>query len=196
MHFNKMIPIKYLATVFIILFSLKISYAQYVEDEERPKTQLDNNANRASQERSSPWMFGGNFFVSFGNIRSLMLTPRVGYWVSDRFLVGGNYTYIYHRFSGGPELNVHGPGVHAMYLIPNPLTEVVPADLLINGEFDYFWANEGDVNWQVPQLMLGPSVFFRQGRGGFMVGFLYNVLYDPNRSIFASPWQYRVGVLF
>ncbi|MCH8546366.1 MAG: hypothetical protein LAT54_06495 [Cryomorphaceae bacterium] len=191
-----MIPIRYLILFFVVLLSSEMSYAQYVEDEDRPKTTLNNKTYNASQSKQSPWMFGGNFFVSFGNIRSFMLTPRVGYWLSDHFLVGGNYTYIYHRFTGGPEMNVHGPGVHAMYVIPNPLTDVLPADLLINGEFDYLWAREGDFNWEVPQLMLGPSAFFRQGRGGFMVGFLYNVLYDPNRSIFASPWQYRVGVLF
>ncbi len=175
-----------------LLLSNALIKAQYVVDD------LKDPYEEQSVDTTQPskWMFGGNFFISFGDIRSVMLTPRLGYWFTDQLLVGGSYTYINWRETGFSAFNIHGPGVYSMYRLPSAVTDNLPADLLINAEFDYLWLQAGNEISNVQQLFVGPLAFFRQGRGGVTVGILYNVLHNPNTAIFASPWQYRFGVLF
>lgn len=187
-----MLPKRFFFLLVCLLITLSSLRAQYVVD--TPKSPYEEPARDTLEP--SKWMFGGSFFISFGDIRSVMLTPRVGYWITNRFLMGGSYTYINWRQTGFNSINVHGPGVFSMYRIPNPLSNVVSADLLLNGEFEYLWVSSRESTRVVPQLFLGPSAFFRQGKGGVMVGILYNVLHNPNTAIFASPLQYRFGVFF
>jgi hypothetical protein len=179
--------------ILIYLFFLSVSlHAQYVvEDLHNPY-----EAQTVDTAQPSKWLFGGNFFISFGDIRSVMLTPRVGYWLTNQVLLGGSYTYINWREMGFSASNIHGPGVFSMYRLPNAITDKLPADVLLNAEFDNLWLQTVNESRSVRQLFIGPMAFFRQGRGGVTVGLLYNVLHNPNTAIFAEPIQYRFGILF
>jgi hypothetical protein len=45
-------------------------------------------------------------------------------------------------------------------------------------------------------MFLGGGIRQQAGRANIFIMMLYDVLYNPNRSFYSSPWQLRMGVGF
>jgi hypothetical protein len=140
--------------------------------------------------------FGGNFAVSFGTITFIDISPLAGAMITNRFSAGAGITYQYFRdsrFVGG-ENNIYGGRVFGRYNVrPN---------IFLHGEYEslnldlYNRVSETFQRTWVPGLFLGGGYFAPfGGRGGANVTFLYNFLFDNQRSPYNQPYVFRVGFM-
>jgi hypothetical protein len=153
-----------------------------------------NSANKAPNKISDRLRYGGFFSAQFGDITFIDISPRIHYLVSDRTSVGVGGTYNYFnnrifRFSNA----VYGGQIFSMYQILE--------NAIIQGEFEMMNINPwpsvelGQTNREwVPGLLLGAGLRQPMGaRGSVFVSVLYNVLWDPRRSLYNRPYMVRVG---
>jgi hypothetical protein len=134
-----------------------------------------------SQQRNNFWenvQFGGGFSVGFGNQTTIGISPSAIYNFGNGFALGAGVNYLYS------EINDFTTQVYGASLISLYQTNF---GIQFSGEFDYNFAKQqdpfGSINTNFPALHLG--IAYNQGR--FAVGIRYDVLFDENKSIFASP---------
>lgn len=133
-------------------------------------------------QRTDFWdhvQFGGGFTVAFGNQTTIGISPSAIYNFDNGFALGASANYLYS------EINDFTTQVYGASLISLYQTKF---GIQLSGEFDYNFAKQsllsgGSVNTNFPALHLG--IAYNQGR--FAVGIRYDVLYDENKSVFASP---------
>lgn len=209
---------KYLyITSLLLLFSVPLK-AQYTEEEEQyapmstpagagDETPTERNtADLSQQSFYQRLVYGGNFQLSFGTVTFVEVSPRVGYMVTEDYIAGLGANFIYSRigegfyYPGSPssEFIVYGGHLYNTYMVPfKPLPVVVHAEFeMLN--YDVFNRNspESKREW-VPGAYLGGGLYQRfNGGGGIYFMALYNVLYDPDRSLYQSPWSLRASFLF
>jgi hypothetical protein len=211
--------------VFLTLLGLSLLncpiFAQYVPKEKRKKNetrmdtirqepkpaQTDNQSTRPSNNRPANIFgklnVGGNFWLALGNITRIDIQPLVGYPISDKFQmgVGLNYQYYSERgiFNGQnyqfSQSYYGGRGFFQFLFIPQAyLWGEVES---INGE--YYNRVDGTIQrrWMTAPLV---GAGYRQsnsnGFSGGMITVLYNLNYNPDNSIYLSPWVIRVGGFF
>ena len=123
--------------------------------------------------------FGGGLSLGFGSQTTIGVAPSAIYDFDNGFSLGAGFNYIYSE-TGAFSTNVYGGSVISMYQIPN-------IGIQLSGEFEHSFAKQstsfGTISTNFPALYLG--VAYNQGR--FAFGFRYDVLYDENKSVFASP---------
>ncbi|SZD73160.1 Uncharacterised protein [Candidatus Ornithobacterium hominis] len=153
-------------------------------------------ATQAETPPKSAWRLGGNIGLNFGNNSyfSFGISPNLGYQVSPKLLLGTSLGYAYQKsnyfknnlFSGGPFLNYS--------LLQNIFTH---AHLeYFNGTRKFYMdgLNEKKVSDEEAALWLGGG-YRTNGRVGYQIGLMYNVLYNENKSIFNSPFNTFSGVI-
>jgi hypothetical protein len=134
-----------------------------------------------TQQRAPFWenvQFGGGFTLGFGTQTSIGISPSAIYNFENGFALGAGVTYLYS------EINDFTTQLYGASLISLYQTKF---GVQLSSEFDYNFAKQenpfGSVNTNFPALHLG--IAYNQGR--FAVGLRYDVLYDENKSVFASP---------
>lgn len=143
--------------------------------------------------------FGGNFGLQFGTFTHIEASPIVGYMINPKLSagLGGIYQYFRNRGSnqvGDYETNIYGGKLFSRYNLNNQLFayteyENINLDVIINTSRGF----ELGRAW-VPAYFIGGGYFQPLGnRAGVTVMALYNVLYNPNRSPYNSPFVLRVG---
>lgn len=133
-------------------------------------------------QRTDFWdhvQFGGGFTLGFGNQTTIGISPSAIYNFDNGFALGASANYLYS------EINDFTTQVYGASLISLYQTKF---GIQLSGEFDYNFARQsllsgGSINTNFPALHLG--IAYNQGR--FAVGIRYDVLYDENKSVFASP---------
>jgi hypothetical protein len=116
--------------------------------------------------------------------------------ITNKFSAGAGITYQYfrdNRFIGG-ENNIYGGRIFGRYNVrPN---------IFLHGEYEslnldlYNRVSETFQRTWVPGLFLGAGYFAPFGRrGGANVTFLYNFLFDNQRSPYNQPYVFRVGFM-
>ena len=124
--------------------------------------------------------YGGGFTLGFGNNQTTIgISPSAIYDFDNGFALGAGVGYLFS------EINDFSTSVYSTSIISLYQTEF---DIQFSGEFDYYFAkqstfNGGSINTNFPALHLG--IAYNQGR--FAFGIRYDVLYDENKSVFASP---------
>ena len=124
--------------------------------------------------------FGGGFTLGLGNNQTTIgISPSAVYDFNNGFALGAGVGYLYR------EINDFSTSVYNTSIISLYQTKF---DIQFSGEFDYYFAEQQRQNLTTfssnfPALHLG--VAYNQGR--FAVGIRYDVLYDANKSVFASP---------
>jgi hypothetical protein len=140
--------------------------------------------------------FGGNFAVQFGTITFVDISPLAGAMITNKFSAGAGITYQYFRdsrFIGG-ENNIYGGRLFARY-------NVLPS-VFLHGEYEnlnldlFNPISETFQRAWVPGLFLGGGYFAPfGGRGGANITFLYNLMFDNQRSPYNQPYVIRVGFM-
>lgn len=132
--------------------------------------------------------FGGGFTASFGNQTTIGISPSAIYNFNNGFALGTGLTYIYSEI-GDFTTNVYGASIISLYQIPK-------VGIQLSGEFEQSFAKQtdsfGSINTNFPALYFGAA--YNQGR--FAFGFRYDVLYDENKSVYASPFSPIVRFYF
>ena len=132
-------------------------------------------------QKSDFWenvQFGGGFTAAFGNQTTIGISPSAIYNFDNGFALGTGLNYLYS------EINDFSTSVYGASIISLYQTKI---GVQLSGEFDYNFATQktqfDSENTNFPALHLG--VAYNQGR--FAVGIRYDVLYDEDKSVFASP---------
>lgn len=132
--------------------------------------------------------FGGGFSLGFGNQTTIGISPSAIYNFNNGFSLGTGVNYLYS------EINDFTTSIYGASLISLYQTNL---GIQLSGEFDYHFAKQSDisgssVNTNFPALHLGIAY----NRGRFAFGVRYDVLYDENKSVFASPFSPVVRFYF
>lgn len=163
-----------------------------------------------------PWterlLYGGNFSLAFGSQSAMFyIQPLIGYKVTDNFIAGTGFTYIYWKqeyvFSNNQTLtlsdNIYGLNLFARHTLFGPMfahAEYQPMNFTSHnyyGDEKRIWTNA---------LYLGGGInqsFGESGSGAYIM-LLYDVLWrtrDANpaafdRSFKATPLDIRFGLFF
>ena len=144
-----------------------------------------------SQQKTDFWdnvRFGGGFTLGFGSQTTIGISPSAVYDFRNGFSLGTGLTYIYSEI-GDFTTNVYGGSVISLYQIPN-------MGVQLSGEFEHSFAKQtdsfGSFSTNFPALYLGAA--YNNGR--FAFGFRYDVLYDKDKSVYASPFSPIVRFYF
>jgi long-subunit fatty acid transport protein len=135
-----------------------------------------------SQQKSEFWdhvRFGGGFTLGFGSGTTIGISPSAVYDFDNGFSVGTGLNYVYSEV-GSLSTSVYGASIISLYQIP-------VIGLQLSGEFEQSFAKQSDSfgsgTTSFPALYFG--VAYNKGR--FAFGLRYDVLYDENKSVYASP---------
>lgn len=126
--------------------------------------------------------FGGGFGLGFGsNSTTIAISPSAIYEFNDMFALGLGGSYLYAK-NNDLKSNVFGAGIISLY---NPIQE-----FQLSAEFEQLFVNQKlpgfpDANFNYPALYLGGAYRI----GSFSAGLRYDVLFNDNRSIYASAFS-------
>jgi hypothetical protein len=143
--------------------------------------------------------FGGNFGLQFGTYTHIEASPIVGYMINNKLSAGAGVIYQYFRIRGNSqvgdyETNIYGGKLFGRYNFSSQLFgyteyENINLDVIFNTPSGY----ELGRAW-VPAYFIGGGYFQPIGnRAGFTVMALYNILHNPARSPYNSPFVLRMG---
>ena len=166
----------------------------------------EKNGSEDSEKQDKPsfrdrLFFGGNFGLQFGNVTNIDISPLVGYKITPRFSAGIGLTYQYIRFNNYDyNTSVYGGRVFSRFIVTGPSA---PTNIFIHAEYETLNGDVFNANTQLIEKAWVPAAFgglgFIQsigGRAAFGLTVLYNLLYDPDRSFYGSPWVVRAGFTF
>lgn len=132
-------------------------------------------------QKSDFWenvQFGGGFTLGLGTQTTIGISPSAIYNFDNGFSLGAGLGYLHSKVNDFIT-NVYSTSIIGLYQ--------TNFGFQFSGDFDYYFANQSDnfgsFRTSFPALHLG--VAYNQGR--FAIGIRYDVLYDENKSIFASP---------
>jgi hypothetical protein len=163
-----------------------------------PAPAKPQEANRPSKGFDPARMtYGGWASLQFGSYTVVGLSPRVGYWFTERLNAGVGLTYLYlndQRVRPTYEQSVYGLSPYASYNVFGPVAisleyEILNTDVLTVNPVTYEYSVSRD--W-VPAFYVGLS--YLPPEGGVFFQLLYNVLDGP-QSLFANP-VIRFGASF
>lgn len=118
--------------------------------------------------------FGGNVGAQFGSQTFVMVSPLVGFKITDRWSVGTRATYQYIQVKYGTfnyQNHVFGGSAFTRYFIIKDFFGHVEYEVL-NGD----WSDSGNRS-NIPALFVGGGYLFRIGENaGFGLSILFNLL--------------------
>lgn len=122
--------------------------------------------------------FGGGVTLGFGNQTTIGISPSAIYNFNNGFALGTGLGYLYSEI-GDFSTTAYNASLISLYQ--------TNFGIQFSGEFEYYFASQtntfGSFKTDFPALHLG--IAYNQGR--FAFGIRYDVLYDENASVFASP---------
>ena len=148
--------------------------------------------------------FGGNFSLQFGSLTYIDVSPLAGYMITRNFSAGLGVTYRYLRYKDNYyninySSNIYGGRLflrHNISLFHLPLFlyseyEDLSVAVPVNNSPDRL-----SREW-IPSLFAGGGLFQPIGqRAGFTIMFLYNLIYDVQRTSYLYPQPYVIRVGF
>jgi hypothetical protein len=155
-------------------------------------------------------VFGGNASAQFGTSTFILVAPKVGYRVTERYTAGLGFLYQYASLAtinrqtgvvtrGAFKSSTYGPLVFNFYNVTDFAYVGAQAEYL-NHDILYYNPNTGDYFTErawTPVLFL--EVGYRQAlgsKGAVQLGLKYNVLHENGRSPYGSAWFPVIGFFF
>lgn len=190
------------STLFFLLFgclNCPLALAQYVEEKSNQKdTTIYVKSKNAKENAPSgrrgfdkkKLVPGGNFALNFGNPFYIDLSPRLGYLVSERVMLGLGATYINYRVNNYSFSFYGGQAFGRVFLFEN---------IYGNLEMDFlnvpvtYLGGESLRRWLVSPLVGASYIVPFGSRGGVQASILYNLNYQQAYSPYASPLIWRLG---
>ena len=147
----------------------------------------------SQQKKSDFWKnvrYGGGFSLGFGTRTTIGISPSAVYDFKSGFSLGAGLNYVYSEV-GTLSTSVYGGSIISLYQIPN-------VGVLLSGEFEQSFAKQKDASNSSSFSSSFPALYFgaAYNKGRFAFGFRYDVLYDENKSVYASPFSPIVRFYF
>ena len=122
--------------------------------------------------------FGGGLNVGISNNSTTIgISPSAIYNVNDKFGTGVGVSYLYSKYKNSSDpLSAYGASILALY---KPFEGAQ-----LSSEFEQSFIKVANTSRSVPALYLGAG--YNLGRN-VSAGVRYDVLYDKDKSLFASP---------
>lgn len=205
--------IKILLLLFMTILCVSQTHAQ------RKIRQMDSDKQAQEDERKEyerpTWrdkiFFGGNAWASFGNTFSYFyVAPVVGYRILPKTAAGVGVTYYYisqkyinpyNNLTETYDDNIYGFNVFGRQTLFGPVFAHAEFQTLnyttlnryVTGADGRIWVNSVFVGGGVNQSISGKN----GGTGpGISIFLLYDLLYNSNTSLYASPIVFRAGFYF
>jgi len=144
---------------------------------------------------------GGNVGLLFGSTTLIELSPQVGYRLTDRFVPGIGFTYIYQKYKDyygyTYENSVYGGSVFAKYFFTEKFFSHVEFENL-NVEYYYELYNQLviDRKW-VSSFYIGGGYSQPLGERGFaQIMILFELIQDPWYPYYRSNPIIKIGFGF
>ncbi|WP_347373815.1 alpha-ketoglutarate decarboxylase [Aequorivita sp. Q41] len=156
-----------------------------------------SNNSYSQQKQNEFWQqvrFGGGIGLSFGDgFFSGTLAPSAIYEFNEQFSAGIALNGTYASLKNDTNATILGGSVLALYnVIPEIQLSAEFEELNVNRKYTLLGAPDITTNYWYPALFLGAG--FRSNN--FTIGLRYDVLYDEEESIYASPFAPFVRVYF
>ena len=173
------ISIKKLAFICLSLLCFSMSLAQY-------------NGQGLQSDFWSNVRYGGGLGLGFGNNSfTIAVSPSAIYQVNSQFATGLALNFNYSEFDDA-RFRAMGGSIISFF---NPIPQAQ-----LSAEFEQTYVNRDDIvlgqpvedKFWVPALYLGLGV----GSRNVMVGMRYDVLFNTDKSIYATPWSPFFRVYF
>lgn len=186
-----------MAFVFLLLYHT-VS-AQYVEEKKsaRDTTIQVRSSSSGGYSNQSGGGFdtdrlvpGGNFALSFGNPSFVDISPRLGYMVNEKVMVGLGVTYMNFK-SSFVNFNFYGAQIFSRIQLFENFYGNAEVDFL--NVPDLYGNLDNGRRWLVSPLIGGSYVVPFGKRGGIQATLLYNLNYQQAYSPFPSPVVWRLG---
>jgi hypothetical protein len=187
---------KYLVMLLLSFGFINGLFAQENEDAEREPERSGGEENFWDNV-----YVGGSFWMQFGSVTYIDVSPMVGYRFTDKFSAGPGIVYQYLKYdSYGQEYstNSYGGRLFARHTIfqqffAQAQYENISTEFLYingNGEID-------EIREWVPGFLLGGGIAQPLGRrGAIIISGMYNFLHDEIKSPYPSAWIFNVGFTF
>lgn len=134
-----------------------------------------------AQQNNFSWenvSYGGGITLGFGSGTTIGLSPNSIYNFGNGFSAGLGIGYLYSEFD---DFSTSAFNISAISLYQTSY------DILLSAELEQYFATQkdsfGEFSTNFPALHLGIAY----NLGKFALGIRYDVLYNENKSIFASP---------
>jgi hypothetical protein len=179
---------------YVIIGCLSFSFANGLFAQEN--TEAESKPRKSSGEENF-WdkvYVGGSFWMQFGNVTFIDVSPLVGYRFTDKFSAGPGIVYQYYkddRYSPSYETNTYGFRFFARHTIFKQLFAQAQYESL-STEFLYIDGSKSR-EW-VQGAFIGGGIAQPLGRrGAIILSGMYNLLYDEERSPYPSAWVFNIG---
>ncbi|WAC03838.1 alpha-ketoglutarate decarboxylase [Lacinutrix neustonica] len=156
---------------------------------------LAHSQGDSSKAENNFWQqvrFGGGIGLSIGNaVFSATLAPSAVYDFNRQFSLGVGLNGTYYRQKNAFKSTILGGSVISLF---NPIQEIQ-----LSGEFEQNHVSQNfdavafqDDSYWVPALFVGMGYRVQQAT----IGLRYDVLYDNDKSVYATPWAPFIRVYF
>lgn len=138
--------------------------------------------------------FGGGIGLSFGDgFFSGTLAPSAIYQFNEKFATGVALNGTYASFKNSSNATILGGSVLALYnVIPQIQISAEFEELNVSRKYKYLGSPDVTKSYWYPALFLGVGFH----TNNFTIGIRYDVLFDDDRSIYASAFAPFVRVYF
>jgi hypothetical protein len=172
----------------------------YVQPQNEKSTDPLQNAKNSKDDFAERLRYGGSFGAFFGQQTYIELSPKVGYKVDKRLIVGVGANYIYYSIKDYGQkfvTHIYGPTVFAQYSLIS--------GLFAYGEFNgYNVASYSSVPpYNAERIWIGSAPvgigYYSGGQiGGVYLSILYDLINNPYSPYYngGMPILLRVGFLF
>jgi hypothetical protein len=136
--------------------------------------------------------FGGGFSGGIGSVSYLNISPTVFYLVSEKYIVGNTFEFIYYKYANNVITNSLKSGV--IYGISPFNRYLVTKDIFLQAEilFQNIQTSKANRSWNAyPLAGMGYSVPINQ-RASFFALLMYN-FNSTNSYSFYGPFILRIG---
>lgn len=171
----------------------------------------EKSKNEKKERKLDRWSIGGNFYLSFGRITNVMVSPVFLYQATPRLLVGPGFTYDFYKdnYLYYYQSSSYGPKAIASFTVLQNIQEKINfnvGNIIAYSEYEYLNIDTYSVNsggflihdgreW-INNILLGGGIFQPIGeRGG---GISLMVLFDVTQNVY-SPYKnpiFRFGFYF
>lgn len=152
-------------------------------------------------EKKGQWVFGGDIGAGFGSGTSIRIAPEVGYRLNNGLEMGVGAGYNFYSYDYSNNLtyksNFFNVGPYVSYDISQMFFVKAQYQYLGGTQKQEYLGYEVSNDISENALWLGGGYQNRIGNNAFYkIGFMYNVLYDKDDSIYGSGFMPVVGISF